>query len=140
MVRYQPAGNNLTPLTHAALMETSSQYQPTQNGSCIHPPTQYLAARESNIPTAIVDTQLTHPISQDDGTEMPAAPLTHDISTPRRLSGGRCRKWAVSTQPAADKRRCVSCTMCGQQFSHGEPRLQQWCNSVHQRLWSCSRP
>ena len=90
--------------------------------------TQHLPGGEGNIPNAIVDAQLTHAISRDDDTEMPAAPLTHDISTPRRLIGGRCRKWAVSTQNAADKRRCASCTMCGHQFTRGEPRLQQWCN------------
>ena len=46
--------------------------------------------------------QLTHPISQDDDVEMPPAPLTHDIATPRRRIGGRCRKWAVSTQHPSD--------------------------------------
>ena len=40
MVQYQPAWNNLTPLRHAALTETSFKYQPAGNGSCVHPPTQ----------------------------------------------------------------------------------------------------
>ena len=62
-----------------------------------------------------------------------AAPLTHDISTPRRHIDGRCRKWVVSTQPRSDKRKCAACSMCGQQFSHGESRLQQWCNRNSQR-------
>ena len=59
---------------------------------------------------------------------MPAAPLTQDIATPRRRIGGRCRKWAVSTQQPTDKRRCASNTICGSQFAHGEARLQQWCH------------
>ena len=54
--------------------------------------------------------------------------LPSHISTPRRLIGGRCRKWAVSTQQTTDKRRCASCTIRGSQFTHGEPRLQQCCN------------
>ena len=83
--------------------------------------------------------QLTPPISRDDDTQrqdaprdqdvpMPDAPAVHDIATPRRQIGRRCRKWCISTQPASDKRKCAACCMCGQQFSHGEARLQQWCN------------
>ena len=67
---------------------------------------------------------------------MPAAPLTHDISTPRRLIGGRCRrKWAVSKQQTTEKRRCASCTICGTQFARGEPRLQQWSNRESHRAY-----
>ena len=50
------------------------------------------------------------------------------IATPRRRIGGRCRKWAVSTQHSADRRRCTSCIICGLQFAHGEARLQLWGN------------
>ena len=42
--------------------------------------------------------------------------------------GGRCRKWCISTQPTSDKRKCAACCVCGQQFSHGEARFQQWGN------------
>ena len=50
--------------------------------------------------------------------------------TPRRSIGGRCRKWAVSTQDSSstNKRACAACTRCGKQFAPGEPRLQQWGN------------
>ena len=36
--------------------------------------------------------------------------------------------WAVSTQQTTDKRKCAACCTCGQQFSRGEARLQQWSN------------
>ena len=58
---------------------------------------------------------------------MPEAPA-HDIATPRRQVGGRCRKWCISAQQTSDKRTCAACCMCGQQFGHGETRLQQWCS------------
>ena len=45
-----------------------------------------------------------------------------DIATPRRQVGGRCRKWAASC-------------LCGQQFGHGEARLQQWSNRTSQRAY-----
>ena len=61
--------------------------------------------------------------------------LVHDIATPRRQVGGRCRKWAVSTQQIADKRKCAACCMCDQQFSHGDARLQQWFNCNSQRAY-----
>ena len=59
---------------------------------------------------------------------MPDAPVVHDIATPRRTIGGRCRKWCIRAQPISDKRRCAACSICGQQFSQGKPRLQQWSN------------
>ena len=110
-------------------------------------PAQYRAAGDDQtslaerdlISTAIVEAQLTANISRDDSAQrqdaprdedapMPDAPAVHDIATPRRMIGGRCRKCCISAQPTSDKRRCAACSMCGQQFSHGEPRLQQWCN------------
>ena len=60
---------------------------------------------------------------------MPDVPAVHDIDTPRRTIGGRCRKWCISAQPPAGKRKCAACSMCGTRFTHGEARLQQWCNS-----------
>ena len=33
------------------------------------------------------------------------------------------------------KRKCAACCMCGQQFSHGEARLQQWSNRNSQRAY-----
>ena len=74
----------------------------------------------------IVDAQLTHPISRDNDAEMPAARLVHEIATPRRQVGG-------STQQTTDKRKCAACCVCGQQFSHGEARLQQWSDRNSQR-------
>ena len=59
---------------------------------------------------------------------MPDAPTVHDIATPRRTIGGRCRKWCISAQPPAGKRKCAACSMCGTRFTHGEARLQQWGN------------
>ena len=59
---------------------------------------------------------------------MPDAPTILNIATPRRQIGDRCRKWCISTQPTSDKRKCAACSMCGTRFSHGEARLQQWCN------------
>ena len=59
---------------------------------------------------------------------MPDAPAVHDIATPRRTIGGRCRKWCISAQPASEKRKCAACFMCGIRFTPGEARLQQWDN------------
>ena len=88
---------------------------------------------------AIGKAQLTHLISRDDAVQgqnapnvpeapMPDAPTVHDIATPRRMIGGRCRKWCISAQPASGKLKCAACSMCGTRFNHGEARLQQWCN------------
>ena len=63
----------------------------------------------------IVNAQLTHLISRDDAAEgqdapnvpdvlMPDVPAVHDIATPRRTIGGRCRKWCTSAQPPTGKR------------------------------------
>ena len=59
---------------------------------------------------------------------MPDAPAVHDIATPRRMIGGRCRKWCISAQPASGKRKCAACNLCGIRFTHGEARQQQWSN------------
>ena len=59
---------------------------------------------------------------------MPDAPTVHDIDTPRRMIGGRCRKWCISAQPASGKRKCAACSLCGIRFTHSEARLQQWGN------------
>ena len=108
--QYQPAGNNETPL-----------------------------AREDLNSDVIVNAQLTHLISRDDAPQgqdaphvsdvpMPDVPAVHDIATARRTIGGRCRKWCISAQPPAGKRKCAACSMCGTRFTHGEARLQQWSN------------
>ena len=59
--------------------------------------------------------QPTHPISSTEDADMqpnPAIPRpdAHDIATPRRSIGGRCRKWVVSTQDPAlsNKRTCAA--------------------------------
>ena len=86
--------------------ESRAQYQQTGEGRMAH----------------IVDAaQMTHPISSAEDIDMQpipttARPDTHDIATPRRRIGGRCRKWAVSTQ-ATNKRNCAACTMCSLQFT-----------------------
>ena len=73
LVQYQPAGNNRTLLSHTALTELSSQFQPAGNSSRIQPPTQYLSAGEGNFQTATAACQLTHPIFRDDDIDVHAA-------------------------------------------------------------------
>ena len=128
LVQYQPSGNDLEPPTTDAL----GQYQPAGNNETS------LAGDDLNS-NVIVNAQLTHLISRDDAAQgqdapnapdvpMPDAPAVHDIATPRRTIGGRCRKWCISAQPPAGKRKCAACSMCGTRFTHGEARLQQWGN------------
>ena len=59
---------------------------------------------------------------------MPNAPTVHNITTPKRSIGGRCRKWCISAQPPAGKRKSAACSMCGIRFTHCGARLQQWGN------------
>ena len=125
LIQYQPTGTNPEPPT----VRTLDQYQPSGNN-------EMLAGVVLNS-DAIVDAQLTHLISRDDGLQgqdapnasdvpMPDAPTVHDIATPRRTIGGGCRKWCISAQPASGKRKCAACSLCGIRFTHGEARLQQW--------------
>ena len=104
--------------TRSRLQCMPGQYQPARNN-------ETPLAREDLNSDAIVDSQLTHFISRDDASQgqdaphasdvpMPDSPTVHDIATPRRTIGGRCRKWCISAQPPA--------------FTHGEARLQQWGN------------
>ena len=127
LVQYQPSGTPEPPTANAL-----GQYQPAGNN-------ETPLAREDLNSDAIVNAQLTHLISRDDAPQgqdapnasdvpMPAAPTVHDIATPRRTIGGRCRKWCISAQPPAGKRKCAACSMCGIRFTHGEARLQQWGN------------
>ena len=127
-IQYQPTGTNPEPPTVRPL----DQHQPTGNADTP------LAGADLNS-DAIVDAQLTHLISRDDASQeqaapiapdvpMPDAPTVHDIATPRRTVGGRCRKWCISAQPASGKRKCAACSLCGTRFTHGEARLQQWCS------------
>ena len=124
--QYQPSGTNPEPPT----VHAPGQYQPAGNNETP------LAGEDLNS-DAIVDAQLTHLISRDGAPQgqdapnasdvpMPDAPTVHDIATPRRTVGGRCRKWCISAQPPAGKRKCAACSMCGIRFTHGEARLQQW--------------
>ena len=126
LIQYQPTGTNPEPPT----VRTLDQYQPTGNNETP------LAGVDLNS-DAIVDAQLTHLISRDDAPQgqdapnasdvpMPDTPTVHDIATPRRTVGGRCRKWCISAQPASGKRKCAACSLCGIRFTHGEARLQQW--------------
>ena len=128
LVQYQPTGNNPEPPTTDAL----GQYQPAGNNETP------LTGDDLNS-DVIVNAQLTHLISRDDAAEgrdapnvsdvpMPDAQAVHDIATPRRIIGGRCRKWCISAQPASGKRKCAACNLCGTRFTHGEARLQQWGN------------
>ena len=112
-----PAATNTDHQPQVMASESLAHYQ--QTGKC----------RMAHIVDAA---QLTHPISSAEDIDMQPIPTTprpdtNDIATPRRRIGGRCRKWAVSTK-ANSKRKCAACTMCNQQFSPGEPRLQQWSN------------
>ena len=127
-VQYRPTGNNPEPPTADAL----GQYQPTGNN-------ETPLARDDLNSDVIVNAQLTHLISRDEAAQgqdapnvpdvlMPDAPAVHDIATPRRIIGGRCRKWCISAQPASGKRKCAACNLCGIRFTHGEARLQQWGN------------
>ena len=128
-VQYQPTVNNPEPPTTDAL----GQYQPAGNN-------ETPLARENLNSDAIVNAQMTHLITRDDAAQgqdapnvpdvpMPDAPAVHDIATPRRMIGGRCRKWCISAQPASGKRKCAACNLCGIRFTHGEARLQQWSKS-----------
>ena len=116
------------------------QYQPSGSSECPGSvPASREQAREDLNSDVIVNAQLTHRISRDDAPQgedapnvsdvlMPDVPTVHDIATPRRTIGGRCRKWCFSAQPPAGKRKCAACSMCGTRFTHGEARLQQWGN------------
>ena len=126
LIQYQPAGTTPEPPT----VRTLDQDQPTGNNDTP------LAGVDLNS-DAIVNAQLTHLISRDDAPQgqdapnasdvpMPDTPTVHDIATPRRTVGGRCRKWCISAQPASGKRKCAACSLCGIRFTHGEARLQQW--------------
>ena len=126
LIQYQPTGTNPEPPT----VRTLDQYQPTGNNETP------LAGVDLNS-DVMVDAQLTHLISRDDAPQgqdapnasdvpMPDTTTVHDIATPRRTVGGRCRKWCISAQPASGKRKCAACNLCGIRFPHGEARLQQW--------------
>ena len=128
----------------------SFQCQPTRNN--LAPPTtdalgQYRLAGIDKTPlaaddldsTVMVNAQLTHIISRDEAAQghdavnvpdapMPDAPTAHDISTPRRMIGGRCCNWYISAQHASGKCMCAARSKCGIRFFHGEARLQQWGN------------
>ena len=128
LILCQPTGTNPEPPT----VRTLDQYQPAGNNETP------IAGEDLNS-DAIVDAQLTHLISRDDALQgqvapnasdvpMPDASTVHDIATPRRTVGGRCRKWCISAQPASGKRKCAACSLCGTRFTQGEARLQQWCS------------
>ena len=125
LIQYQPSGTNPEP----PAVHAPGQYQPAGNNET--------PLGEDLTSDAIVDAQLTHLISRDDAPQgqdapnasdvpMPDAPTVHDIATPRRTVGGRCRKWCISAQPASGKRKCAACNLCGIRFTQGEARLQQW--------------
>ena len=126
--QYQPTGNDRTPTPTGFPV----QYQPAGNDLTTS------AGANANS-DAIAEAQLTHLISRDDVAQgqnapdvpeapMPDAPTVHDIATPRRMIGVRCRKWCISAQPASGKCKCAACSMCGTRFNQGEARLQQWSN------------
>ena len=91
----QPAASITDNLPQVMVTESSAQYQRT--GKC----------HMAHITDAA---QLTHPISAED-VDMQLKPATprpdmHDIATPQRSIGGRCRKWVVSTQdPSLQKKQ-----------------------------------
>ena len=123
---FPPSGSNPGPPT----TDTLGQYQPAGNN-------ETPLERDDLNSDVIVNAQLTHLISRDDAPQgqdapnvsdvpMPDVPTVDDIATPRRIIGGRCRKWCISAQPASGKRKCAACDLCGIRFTHGEARLQQW--------------
>ena len=124
MTQYQQTGEGQPTITgtdnqpQVLVSVASAQYQQTGEFRMAH----FFDAAQS-----------THPISSTEDADMqpnpaPPRPDAHDIATPRRSIGGRCRKWVVSTQDPAlsNKRTCAACTICSTQFAPGEPRLQQW--------------
>ena len=109
--QYQPSGTNPEPPT----VRTPGQNQPAGNNETP------LAGEDFNS-DAIVEAQLTHLISRDDAPQgqdapdasdvpMPDAPTVHDIATPRRTVGGRCRKWCISAQPASGVKPIITTYM-----------------------------
>ena len=109
-------------------------YQPSGNGF-----TQPAGANANF--DAVVNAELTHhqPRGPSTGTQgatsnldvhMPDASV-HDIATPRRTIGRRCRKWCISTQPASGKRKCAACCVCGTQFTHSEAWSNRETNHHH---------
>ena len=99
--QYQPSGNDQTPTPTGVPV----QYQPS--GNDLTPPSGANAFSD-----AIAEAPLTHLISRDDDAQgqnaprdqdapMPDAPTLHNIATPRRTIGGRCRKWCISAQSAS---------------------------------------
>ena len=134
--------NSDPPLTTTTGL--ASQYRRSGDGltAPTEPTAQYQQAGKDQLSHITDAAQLTLLISRADDVDMSSAPATprpdtHDIATPRRRIGGRCRKCAVSTQIAsqANKRKCASCTMYGQQFTPGEPPLQQRANRSTQRAY-----
>ena len=133
LVQYQPSGTNPEPPTANAL----GQYQPSGNN-------ETPLAREDLNSDAIVNAQLTHLISRDDAPQgqdapnvpdapMPDAPAVHDSATPRRMIGGRCRKWSSSNKDTWGMAALVVCGLLRRssffRLSHGHvllsPRTQQ---------------
>ena len=107
----------------------SGQYQPTGNDQTPTPTDAPVVYHNANS-DAVVNAQLTHLISRDNQAQgqsatsnqdalMPDASMVHDIATPRRNTGGRCRKLCISTQLASGKRKCAACCMCGTRFTYG---------------------
>ena len=135
--------------TQPAITELYTQYRERLNADDLTMITdsmvQHQQAGEVQTTHITNAAQLTHPISCADDVDMTPAPVptrsdTHGIATAtaaRRSIGGRCRKWAVSTQDPSqsNKRKCAACTTCGHQFTPGEPRLQQWADRNAQRAY-----
>ena len=124
MTQYQQTGEGQPTVT-----STDNQPQVLSSMASV----QFQRTGECRMAHIIDAAQQTHPISSAEDADMqpnPATPRpdTHDIATPRRSIGGRCRKWVVSTQDPcqSNKRTCAACTRCSKQFTPGEPRLQQW--------------
>ena len=108
---------SLPGTTEPPTTDALGQYQPAGNNETS------LAGDDLNT-NVIVNAQLTHLISRDDAAQgqdapnapdvpMPDVPAVHDIATPRRTICGRCRKWCISAQPPADKRKCAHCVNGG---------------------------
>ena len=110
--QYQPSGNDQTPTPTGVPV----QYQPA--GNDLTPPSGANANSD-----AIAEAALTHLISRDDDAQgqdatsdqdapMPDAPAVHDIATPRRTIGGRCRKRCISAQSCLTVNASVLPVVC----------------------------
>ena len=118
-VQYHPSGNDLTSLATGALV----QFQP--GGTAL------------TLPQSLTLNRLTFSAE----TMTPRCLLLPSCTTlPHLVDKSKAdAQSGLSAHNTTDRRKCVACCMCGQQFSHGEARLQQWSNRHSQRAYACAQ-